>query len=243
MGNLAATTGRPDERTVLGTPWRYLLSAGERAEDPCFRSPTRPWVCPAVRERCLRTFVPLYHPLRAFYDPSGVETKYTPSENFTQNYQNILLRIQSNILFAAQLKELRYHMVCPPLDSTAGATTSLQQQGYKDRKDFAFPQEAPGGSQLQKAQAISVLHEVTQHTFQLFSTESSAAAWDQSLLDKLCAALDQQLTDLQACLRQEEELRGAPLLKEDSSLTATILKVIQKVIQKKQENPCPENTK
>ncbi|XDA72301.1 hypothetical protein R6Z07F_002582 [Ovis aries] len=150
-------------------------------------------------------------------------------------------------------------MVCPPLDPTAGATTSLQQQGYKhskllwllgckqqkishtpfptlkltipdshhgppaaeprsDRKDFAFPQEAPGGSQLQKAQAISVLHEVTQHTFQLFSTESSAAAWDQSLLDKLCAALDQQLTDLQACLRQEEELRGAPLLKEDSSL-------------------------
>ena len=79
----------------------------------------------------------------------------------------------------------------------------------QDRNDFAFPQEALGGSQLQKAQAISVLHEVTQHTFQLFSTEGSAATWDQSLLDKLRAALDQQLTDLQACLRQEEGLRGA----------------------------------
>ncbi|XDA72294.1 hypothetical protein R6Z07F_002574 [Ovis aries] len=79
----------------------------------------------------------------------------------------------------------------------------------QDRKDFAFPQEALGGSQLQKAQAISVLHEVTQHTFQLFSTEGSAAAWDQSLLDKLRAALDQQLTDLQACLRQEAA-RGSP---------------------------------
>ena len=45
----------------------------------------------------------------------------------------------------------------------------------QDRNDFAFPQEALGGSQLQKAQAISVLHEVTQHTFQLFSTEGSAA--------------------------------------------------------------------
>ncbi|XDB53011.1 hypothetical protein AB1E18_006538 [Capra hircus] len=88
----------------------------------------------------------------------------------------------------------------------------------QDRNDFSFPQEVLGGSQLQKAQAISVLHEVTQHTFQLFSTEGSAAAWDQSLLDKLCAALDQQLTDLQACLRQEEGLRGAPLPKEDSSL-------------------------
>ena len=76
----------------------------------------------------------------------------------------------------------------------------------QDRNDFAFPQEALGGSQLQKVQAISVLHEVTHHTFQLFSTEGSAAAWDQSLLDKLRAALDQQLTDLQACLRQEEGL-------------------------------------
>uniref|UniRef100_A0A8C6CIN8 Antiluteolysin n=1 Tax=Moschus moschiferus TaxID=68415 RepID=A0A8C6CIN8_MOSMO len=82
----------------------------------------------------------------------------------------------------------------------------------QDRNDFAFPQEALGGSQLQKAQAISVLHEVTQHTFQLFSTEGSAAAWDESLLDKLRTALDQQLTDLQACLRQEEGLQRAPLV-------------------------------
>ena len=65
------TAGPPQKS--LSLPFRYLLSAGERAEDPCFRSPTRPWVCPAVRERCLCTFVPLYHPLRAFYDPSGVE--------------------------------------------------------------------------------------------------------------------------------------------------------------------------
>ncbi|KAI4573388.1 hypothetical protein MJT46_004628 [Ovis ammon polii x Ovis aries] len=79
----------------------------------------------------------------------------------------------------------------------------------QDRNDFAFPQEVLGGSQLQKAQAISVLHEVIQHTFQLFSTEGSAAAWDQSLLDKLPTALDQQLTDLQACLRQEAA-RGSP---------------------------------
>ena len=109
----------------------------------------------------------------------------------------------------------------------------------QDRNDFAFPQEALGGSQLQKAQAISVLHEVTQHTFQLFSTEGSAAAWDQSLLDKLRAALDQQLTDLQACLRQEEGLRGAPLLKEDSSLA--VRKYFHRVtlyLQEKGHSPC-----
>ncbi|XP_027391451.1 interferon alpha-H-like [Bos indicus x Bos taurus] len=109
----------------------------------------------------------------------------------------------------------------------------------QDRNDFSFPQEALHGSQLQKAQAISVLHEVTQHTFQLFSTEGLAAVWDQSLLDKLRAALDQQLTDLQACLRQEEGLRGAPLLKEDSSLA--VRKYFHRLtlyLQEKRHSPC-----
>ncbi|XP_025135061.2 interferon alpha-H [Bubalus bubalis] len=109
----------------------------------------------------------------------------------------------------------------------------------QDRNDFAFPQEALGGSQLQKAQAISVLHEVTQHTFQLFSTEGSAAVWEESLLDKLRAALDQQLTDLQACLRQEEGLRGAPLLKEDSSLA--VRKYFHRLtlyLREKRHSPC-----
>ncbi|DAA27012.1 interferon alpha-H-like [Bos indicus x Bos taurus] len=109
----------------------------------------------------------------------------------------------------------------------------------QDRNDFAFPQDALGSSQLQKAQAISVLHEVTQHTFQLFSTEGSAATWDESLLDKLHAALDQQLTDLQACLRQEEGLRGAPLLKEDSSLA--VRKYFHRLtlyLREKRHNPC-----
>ena len=109
----------------------------------------------------------------------------------------------------------------------------------QDRNDFAFPQEALGGSQLQKAQAISVLHEVTQHTFQLFSTEGSPATWDKSLLDKLRAALDQQLTDMQACLRQEEGLQGAPLLKEDSSLA--VRKYFHRLtlyLREKRHSPC-----
>ena len=109
----------------------------------------------------------------------------------------------------------------------------------QDRNDFAFPQEELGGSQLQKAEAISVLHEVTQNTFQLFSTEGLATTWDQSLLDKLRAALDQQLTDLQACLRQEEGLRGAPLLKEDSSLA--VRKYFHRLtlyLREKRHSPC-----
>ncbi|NP_001158316.1 interferon omega 3 precursor [Sus scrofa] len=72
----------------------------------------------------------------------------------------------------------------------------------KDRKDFGFPQEMVEGSQLQKTQAISVLHEMLQQTFLLFHTERSSAAWDSTLLDKLCSGLHQQLEDLDPCLVQ-----------------------------------------
>ena len=53
----------------------------------------------------------------------------------------------------------------------------------QDRKDFAFPQEMVKGGQLQEAQAISVLHEMLQQTFNLFNTERSSAAWDTTLLE------------------------------------------------------------
>ncbi|XP_033706347.1 interferon omega-1-like [Tursiops truncatus] len=75
----------------------------------------------------------------------------------------------------------------------------------KDRKDFGFPQDMVDGSQLPKAQATSVLHEMLQQVFRLFHTERSSAAWDTSLLDKLCTGLHQQLEDLDACLVQAME--------------------------------------
>ncbi|KAM9083792.1 interferon omega-1-like [Megaptera novaeangliae] len=72
----------------------------------------------------------------------------------------------------------------------------------KDRKDFSFPQDTVDGSQLPKAQATSVLHEMLQQIFRLFHTERSSAAWDTSLLDKLRTGLHQQLEDLDTCLVQ-----------------------------------------
>ncbi|XP_006215196.1 interferon omega-1-like [Vicugna pacos] len=72
----------------------------------------------------------------------------------------------------------------------------------KDRKDFHFPREQVDGSQLQKAQAISVLHEMLQQLFNLFHAERSSAAWDTTLLDKLLTGLHQQLEDLDTCLVQ-----------------------------------------
>ncbi|KAJ1059433.1 hypothetical protein K5549_014175 [Capra hircus] len=84
----------------------------------------------------------------------------------------------------------------------------------QDRKDFAFPQEMVEGGQLQEAQAISVLHEMLQQSFNLFHTEGSSAAWDTTLLEQLRTGLHQQLDDLDACL-------GQVMGEEDSALGRT----------------------
>ena len=84
----------------------------------------------------------------------------------------------------------------------------------QDRKDFAFPQDLVEGGQLQEAQAISVLHEMLQQSFNLFLTESSSAAWNTTLLQQLRTGLHQQLDHLDACL-------GQVMGEEDSSLRRT----------------------
>ncbi|XP_057354720.1 interferon omega-1-like [Manis pentadactyla] len=72
----------------------------------------------------------------------------------------------------------------------------------KYRTDFKFPQKELDGSQFQEAQAISVLHEMLQQIFSLFHTERSSAAWNTTLLDRLCTGLHRQLEDLDTCLVQ-----------------------------------------
>ncbi|KAB0341037.1 hypothetical protein FD755_024499 [Muntiacus reevesi] len=84
----------------------------------------------------------------------------------------------------------------------------------QDRKNFAFPQEMVEGGQFQEAQAISVLHEMLQQSFNLFHTERSSAAWDTTLLEQLRTGLHQQLDDLGTCL-------GQVMGEEDSALGRT----------------------
>nr|AAL76916.1 interferon alpha 5b [Marmota monax] len=79
------------------------------------------------------------------------------------------------------------------------------------RKDFAFPQEQLEGEQVQKTQAVAVLHEMTQQIFNLFSTQEAFAAWDKTLLDTFLTGLHQHLDDLKACGTQQVGVEEAPL--------------------------------
>ncbi|VTJ73805.1 interferon alpha-5 [Marmota monax] len=79
------------------------------------------------------------------------------------------------------------------------------------RKDFAFPQKLLEGEQVQKAQAVAVLHQMTQQVFNLFSTQEAFAAWDKTFLDTFLTGLYQQLDDLKACGTQQVGEEEAPL--------------------------------
>jgi interferon alpha len=109
----------------------------------------------------------------------------------------------------------------------------------KDRNDFGFPQEVFNGNQAQKAQAISVLHEMNQQIYNLFSTKASSAAWDNTLLHKLCTGLSQQLKYLEDCLTQEVREEEPPQMHEDSTLA--VRKYFHRItfyLEEKKYSPC-----
>ncbi|KAH0513356.1 Interferon alpha-12 [Microtus ochrogaster] len=109
----------------------------------------------------------------------------------------------------------------------------------KDRKDFAFPLENVTAQQIQKAQAIPVLQELTQQVLILFSSKDSSAAWETTLLDTFCTGLHQQLKDLQACLMQQVGVQEAPLSQEDSLVA--VRKYFHRItvyLREKKHSPC-----
>ena len=109
----------------------------------------------------------------------------------------------------------------------------------KDRKDFGFPQEKVDAQQIQEAQAIPVLTELTQQMLTLFTSKASSAAWNATLLDSFCNDLHQLLNDLQGCLMQQVEIQALPLTQEDSLLAVrTYFHRITVYLRKKKHSLC-----
>ncbi|XP_021016288.1 interferon alpha-9-like [Mus caroli] len=109
----------------------------------------------------------------------------------------------------------------------------------KDRKDFGFPQEKVDAQQIQKAQAIPVLSELTQQILTLFTSKDSSAAWDATVLDSFCNDLHLQLNDLKACLMQQVGMQEPPLTQEDSLLAVKkYFRRITVYLREKKHSPC-----
>ncbi|XP_016015906.1 interferon omega-1-like [Rousettus aegyptiacus] len=108
-----------------------------------------------------------------------------------------------------------------------------------DRKNFGFPWEMVDGSQVQEAQAFSVLHEMFQETSNIFGSEQSSAAWNTTLLHGLLSGLHQQLEDLGTCLVPEMKEEESALGMKD--LTLAVNRYFQGIclyLKEKQYSDC-----
>ncbi|XP_021055659.1 interferon alpha-11-like [Mus pahari] len=108
----------------------------------------------------------------------------------------------------------------------------------KDRKDFGLPLEKVDTQQIQKAQAIPVLRNLTQQILNLFTTKDSSATWNATLLDTFCNDLHQQLNDLKACVMQEVGVQEFPLTQEDSLAVRKYFHRITVYLREKKHSPC-----
>ncbi|XP_037653627.1 interferon omega-1-like [Choloepus didactylus] len=108
-----------------------------------------------------------------------------------------------------------------------------------DRTDFRLPREMEDGSQVQKAQALSVLHETLQQIFNLLHTQGSSAAWNTTLLDLLRSGLHRQLEDLETCLLQETGEAESLLTLEGPALAVRrYFQGIRLYLQEKKHSDC-----
>ncbi|XP_037653492.1 interferon omega-1-like [Choloepus didactylus] len=108
-----------------------------------------------------------------------------------------------------------------------------------DRTDFRLPREMEDGSQVQKAQALSVLHETLQQIFNLLHTQGSSAAWNTTLLDQLRSGLHRQLEDLETCLLQETGEAESLLTLEGPALAVRrYFQGIRLYLQEKKRSDC-----
>ncbi|XP_003478898.2 interferon alpha-17-like [Cavia porcellus] len=108
----------------------------------------------------------------------------------------------------------------------------------KHRQDFGLALLDFDGKQVQKTQALSVLHEMTTQSLN-FLSQNSHAAWNQSVLRTFCDALRDQMNDLKACLTKETGLEDPSLLHEDSrNAVKKYFRGITDYLKEKSYSPC-----
>ncbi|XP_062062747.1 interferon alpha-1/13-like [Lepus europaeus] len=105
--------------------------------------------------------------------------------------------------------------------------------------DFGLPREELEGHRVQKAQAVAVLHEVIQGVFTLFCAPGSSATWNNTILDILCSRLHWQLSDMEACVKQEVEVKQTPTIQNPSVRAVNkYFRNIHLYLTEKENSPC-----
>ncbi|XP_020829630.1 interferon tau-2-like [Phascolarctos cinereus] len=110
---------------------------------------------------------------------------------------------------------------------------------WKDRTRFNFPKEAMEGSQLQKENSTSIIHEILQQIFTIFSLNATPETWNQTHLKHLLNGLHQQLEQLERCLGQDMEWEEPSLGSENLRLSLkSYFQGISQYLQGKEYSHC-----
>lgn len=107
------------------------------------------------------------------------------------------------------------------------------------RKNFQLPQQAVSRHQGQKGHTLAVLHEILQQIFHLYWTHVSPGAWEENHMERVLAALHQQL-------KYVESLTGLQAEQKSSSLSVQNLRLqikayfrrIHDYLEKQRSNSC-----
>lgn len=80
------------------------------------------------------------------------------------------------------------------------------------RKNFQLPQQAVSRHQYQKGHALAVLHEILQQIFSLYWTRVSPGAWEENRIERVLAALHQQLQYVESLTGPQAERQSRSLV-------------------------------
>ncbi|CAH6776950.1 interferon epsilon [Phodopus roborovskii] len=108
------------------------------------------------------------------------------------------------ILFQSRMKrESLYLLNALPIPSV--------QQCLAHRKNFLLPRQSVSRHQYHKGHALAVLHEVLQQIFSLFQAHVSLDIWEENHIERVLAALHQQLEYVEslAGLKAEQKSGGS----------------------------------
>lgn len=107
----------------------------------------------------------------------------------------VLLLLASSTIFPLEPKRIPFQsrMNREHLQLLKPLPGSSVQKCLAYRKNFLLPQQSVNPHRYQEGQALAVLHEILRQIFILFQTHGSLGIWEENHMEKVLAALHQQL--------------------------------------------------
>ncbi|XP_036290181.1 interferon beta [Pipistrellus kuhlii] len=121
------------------------------------------------------------------------------------------LRLTILLCLAGAALSVNYGVLRFQLQSSTSACRELLRQLIRspqyclaDTRDFQIPEEVKQPRQVQKEEAMVVMHEMLQQIFSLFCRNFSSPGWNETVMENLLEELHWQMDRLEEAMQQGE---------------------------------------